>query len=123
MGDGHLNKCKDCTKKDVSVHREMNIEKIREYDRQRANDPHRLEMRVEYTKKYRKENPEKYKAHGVVNNAIKVGKIKKQPGIICGSLERLEKHHEDYSKPLDIIWFCSAHHKQYHAGRFSLVSC
>ena len=33
MADGHLNKCKDCTKKDVFRHREMNLEKVREYDR------------------------------------------------------------------------------------------
>jgi hypothetical protein len=33
MGDGHLNKCKACTKKDVAEHRAANIERVRDYDR------------------------------------------------------------------------------------------
>jgi len=26
-----------------------------------------------------------------------------------------EAHHPDYSAPLDVVWLCSAHHKQAHA--------
>ena len=29
MADGHLNKCKDCTKNDVHSHREQNLERIK----------------------------------------------------------------------------------------------
>ena len=43
--DGHVNKCKDCTKKDVHANRLKNIEKIREYDRNRPNKAERLGLR------------------------------------------------------------------------------
>jgi hypothetical protein len=29
--------------------------------------------------------------------------------------EKPEAHHPDYSAPLDVVWLCSAHHKQAHA--------
>lgn len=109
MGDGHLNKCKECTKKDVDAHRQLNIEKIRAYDRSRGS-----RQGYGYTKEYRAANDEKYKAHYLVNNALKRGKIEKLPCFICGC-EKTEAHHADYSRPLDVVWLCCAHHMQAHA--------
>lgn len=37
MSDGHVNKCKDCNKKDVNKNRGLKIEYYREYDRQRID--------------------------------------------------------------------------------------
>lgn len=37
MKDGRLNKCKACTKLDVFLHRQANLEKIRAYDRARRS--------------------------------------------------------------------------------------
>ena len=114
MGDGHLNKCKDCTKKDVGKHREENLEKIREYDRNRPNKEKRIETMVEYTREYRARFPNKYKAHLLVNSSLKSGKLLKEPCKICGVSERVIAHHNDYIKPLDVTWLCEIHHKQWH---------
>ena len=38
------------------------------------------------------------------------------PCEICGSLTT-HRHHEDYSKPLDIRWLCSRHHAARHKER------
>lgn len=108
MSDGHLNKCKECTKKDTTKNRWDNISEKREYDRERGNrqDP-------EYLKSWRNKFPVKYKAHNSLNNALRDGKIEKSPCEICGN-EKSVAHHDDYNKPLSVRWLCQAHHKQWH---------
>lgn len=108
MSDGHLNKCKECTKKDTTKNRWDNISEKREYDRERGNrqDP-------EYLKSWRNKFPVKYKAHNALNNALRDGKIEKSPCEICGD-EKSVAHHDDYNKPLSVRWLCQAHHKQWH---------
>jgi hypothetical protein len=113
MGDGHLNKCIECTKKDVKTHRQANIERVRLYDRMRASQPHRLANRIKYTEKYRKEFPNRARANAMVSKAVRAGHLKKQPCWVCGA-EALA-HHPDYSRPLDVVWLCQPHHKQTHA--------
>lgn len=127
MKDGHLNVCKECVKTRVKKHRSEN-DSVRAYDRWRYwNDP----VRMQYSKKQRKEwyennkeralarskeyiknNPEKRKAHTMVSNAIRDGKLNRQPCEVCG--EKAHAHHEDYSKPLDVRWLCPTHHMRLH---------
>ena len=109
MADGHLNKCKECTKTDATNHRNNNIEKIREYDRGRGN-----RLPDGYMDEYKKKYPAKYKAHTMVGNAIKSGKLFIMPCEICGSENNVHAHHDDYAKPLNVRWLCAAHHKQWH---------
>jgi hypothetical protein len=67
-----------------------------------------------YQERYRIEKPERLKARDAVNNAVKAGKLSKQPCAVCGSSARIHGHHEDYSKPLEVIWLCPVHHKERH---------
>jgi len=110
MADGHLNKCKECAKADVAKHRGENLERIREYDRERGN-----RQTPEYLREYRARFPRKYKAGNMVNNAIREGKLFPEPCEVCGGGRRTEAHHDDYAKPLNVRWLCAAHHKQWHA--------
>jgi len=114
MLDGHLNKCKECTKKDVFEHRYgPNREKILAYDRQRGFLKHRLEKATQIHKEWKLKHPKRRAAHSKVASAIKSGKLTKLPCFVCG--EKAEAHHPDYDRPLDVMWLCSAHHKQAHA--------
>ena len=113
MADGHVNKCKECNKKDVTKHREKNIEKLREYDRKRSNLPHRVQLRKDIGKRWKKNHPDRKKAQQILRKAVMNGFIKKQLCWVCG--EKAEAHHPDYSSPLDVVWLCSSHHKQAHA--------
>lgn len=45
--------------------------------------------------------------------AVKRGQIKRLPCERCAS-ERAEKHHDDYSRPLDVRWLCKPCHAAHH---------
>jgi hypothetical protein len=120
------NKCKECIKASVRANRAKNAEYYKEFDRQRADLPHRVKARKEYSqteaykqshleanKRYKDSYPEKHKAKTAVNNALKSRELTKQPCEICGD-SKSEGHHEDYGKPLDVTWLCDAHHKARH---------
>ena len=72
------------------------------------------EAHVRATKTWRERNPEKYRAQTAVNNAIRDGRLKRgeceRYGRECSG--RVEAHHDDYSKPLDVRWLCVHHHKE-----------
>jgi hypothetical protein len=42
--------------------------------------------------------------------ATHFGKLKRQPCEECGATEGVERHHEDYTKPLEVQWLCPTHH-------------
>lgn len=56
---------------------------------------------------------EQTRAHKVVGNAVKDGRLVKKPCECCGN-EKAEAHHDDYSKPLDVRWLCRTCHKKHH---------
>lgn len=65
--------------------------------------------------KYIKNNPEKYAAHCKVYCALSTGELQKPKKCqVCNIKGYVEAHHEDYSKPLDIIWVCKKCHCIYH---------
>ena len=57
--------------------------------------------------------PKKVNAREKVASAIRSGLLKQEPCAICGS-PNTQAHHEDYNKPLDVIWLCPKHHREAH---------
>lgn len=125
MADGHLNKCIECTKRDVIANRINKISYYREYDKNRASMPHRVAARQQYSQseagrrshaqaviRSRVRFPDKAKARYAVSNAVRDGRLKRQPCWVCG--QKAEAHHPDYSAPLDVVWLCAEHHKAAH---------
>lgn len=92
--------------------RKINPKKVLIYNEENK-EKHKI-----HVKNYREKYPEKYKALNTVCNAIKNGNLSKPTQCIkCGktSLEcRLEYHHEDYSKPLNVIALCRKCHIKLH---------
>lgn len=123
--DSNKGKCKECVKARVRQHRAANIEIVRAYDRERGQLPHRRADRAARAWKYkekhelairrnRQENPEKYRARNAVNNAVRDGKLQVKPCERCGDGVGVQAHHDDYSKPLDVMWLCPKHHGERH---------
>lgn len=127
MGDGHLGKCKSCTKRDTAdrVARKMQDPQWVEAEMERHRVKSRLtraegkayivtrEEKREIQKRYRKKYPEKNRARLKVQDAKRAGKMKCEPCSVCGAT-RAEAHHDDYSKPLDVVWLCTKHHAERH---------
>ena len=115
MTDGHLGKCKECAKKDATEHRNKNIEKIRKYDRIRATLPHRKRLSTKNCQAYRIKYPLRFAATTILSNAIRSKKIEKPKRCsMCNKKTRIMGHHEDYYKPLNVIWVCQVCHKGLH---------
>ena len=108
----------------------LDLEKNREQARERqkrymASEKGKLKH-IETQRNYVKENPEKIKASNKLRKAISFGKILRNPKCeICFIECKTHGHHEDYTKPLEVIWMCSKchlyHHQKYrfHAERTS----
>ena len=121
--DGMVYQCKDC----VKLHEQSKA--IKEYRLKYFTSEKGMAVRRKYsksesgrtaairaTRKYSQKNPLKRKAYNYLNGAVRFRKIKRQPCEICGSATRIHGHHEDYSKPLDVIWLCHQHHVELHRG-------
>ena len=67
-----------------------------------------------HTVAFRKKYPEKYKAYNLVVTALRNGSLKKKSCEICGVI-KTHAHHENYNKPLEVIWLCDKCHKNHHA--------
>lgn len=115
MGDRRLNKCKECTKRDVQANYRANLEHYREYEKGRALVEHRVEARRAYSqtpegraahaRAHRRQverNPVKTAARTASGNAIRNGRLLRQPCEVCGK-GKAQAHHDDYSKPLDVL--------------------
>lgn len=123
MADGHLNICKECIKRNVRNRRVRFPAKVREYDKRRSTNPARILVSRKITKHQRKTVPGYQAAHNAVCRAVRNGRISKPSTCsVCGESGRIEAHHNDYSKPLDVIWLCCECHKRAHLGKTTISS-
>ena len=118
-------RCKKCVAASVRLNRAAKIEYYRSYDRSRSDLPHRSAARALYqmtdefrishavaSKRWDVANAIRKRAQIAVNNAIRDGRLIKQPCFVCGS--SAHAHHPDYSAPLAVSWLCPPHHAQVH---------
>ena len=130
---GVTSRCKDCHKQKVRENRAEKADYYRDYDAKRfQNDPkvrarHRRYQQTEAGKasmtaarqKWQQDNPDKRAAHVILGNAVQSGRKEKPDTCqVCGSKHRkIHGHHEDYTKPLDVVWCCPQCHHDIHVSK------
>lgn len=124
--DGRVSKCRECISVLKRAYYIKSIERIRERQRKFDSLPHRVVAHRTYRtssagketaerarRKAIQKHPEKFRARAAAAHAARTGKIEKLPCRECGSL-KVEAHHPDYSRPLEVIWLCQRHHNDEH---------
>ena len=128
----YLSYCKKCSLLFNKKWRKDNPEKVKAARERwiKKNPDWRIQKRkkdIISKRKYRKDNPEmrygkknwteedhkKWLVNLRVFQALKSGKLKKEPCEVCGN-EKVHAHHDDYFNPLIVKWLCPLHHKQLH---------
>jgi hypothetical protein len=57
--------------------------------------------------------PERGEARRIYEGALRDGTLVRQPCEKCGK-SPAHGHHEDYSKPIEVVWLCPFHHVKRH---------
>jgi hypothetical protein len=83
--------------------RKRNLQRVRAYDRERGS---RNDSNASRTS-------EQVRARNAVARALRKGDLIRQP---CEFINddcsgRIEAHHDDYDRPLDVHWVCTSHHR------------
>lgn len=90
----------------------------RVYAEERDRTPEGKITLAKKSRKMMKYSPDKWRARAKLRYAVKIGEVQKPENCErCGiSREdrRMEAHHPDYSKPLDVRWLCQLCHKLTH---------
>jgi hypothetical protein len=99
----------NCSKCDVPL-------EVSRVDKQRyCKSCHAEYMRSNRKKHSQLSDTQRFKANArsYLNVYIRRGIVIKQPCCKCDN-PIAEAHHEDYSKPLDVMWLCRSCHLSYH---------
>jgi len=78
-----------------------------------ANKDKMNKRHAEYRKHLSPEAKKRQRSREILKDVVRSGRIKRQPCTICGEIKS-QSHHEDYSKPFEVIWLCHKHHLEKH---------
>lgn len=109
-------RCRSCHLSEVSKDRRANPEKHSAREKARYVGKRREKILADASARALVGGP-KRKAHIAVGNAVRDGRMDKPDccSVCARSGVRIEGHHNDYTKPLDVVWMCARCHRRFHA--------
>lgn len=105
--------CSICMSKISKEYRINNPDSVKKSKQKYNKKSYNKKYHAEYRKKWLSKNKKRHEAHKIITALLRCGKIITHPCLKCGN-EKVDAHHNDYSKPLEIIWLCRRHHKLIH---------
>jgi hypothetical protein len=109
--DGLSYYCRACVSKNKKQYR--SLPEVKERDRETKKKwllrPESKILRRNSDKIRSMRFPEKIKARKLLQSAVRSGKIKRLPCVMCGN-PKSHGHHHDYDIPLDVTWLCQTCH-------------
>ena len=111
--DGHRAGCKECSNKTLAA-----LKKKPRKKRQKLDPEARLaQKRLAQKRRDEKRKllyPERIKAKNAIAVALTWGRIERKPCQICGGTGKVQGHHEDYNRPIEVTWLCPSCHSLWH---------
>lgn len=105
--------CRKCSNERAKIWRSKNKDKIRKYFKKYGKEYTKSGKAIISVNKWKARNKEKNSIYLKVFYEIKMGRMIKGECEVCGN-PKVDGHHKDYSKPLEVTWLCRKHHKEEH---------
>jgi hypothetical protein len=115
--DGRRNHCRSCCSTD-RYRPQIEGPEARAKRNARQCRPDWQRSHREALRRWAERYPLANKAKRIAQSALKAGKIEKAPhcqALGCMSTKHIELHHNDYSRPLEVLTVCAAHHRLGHS--------
>ncbi len=109
--DGFMYRCKLCVQVYYSLNKPHLLSNQLEHNREYSHTERARELKVVSAHRMMEKYPERYQARNTARNALKSGKLVRQPCEVCEE-PKTEMHHDNYSMPLEVRWLCHLHHRE-----------
>lgn len=117
--DGHRRDCKSCVKAGrIKKDPRPSAERTKRQRRARKSNPAVQARNRVAVANWTRRNPAARRARQVLHGALKRGEVKKPTRCQAKGCakHKIEGHHPDYRRPIEVLWACRSHHRRLHAG-------
>jgi hypothetical protein len=106
---------KDCKQSGYCSACKRDAARDRRLEKKAANPNFAVEEREKRNERLERDELHRFKvaARVFTMRAINQGMLIRKPCEVCG-LEKVDAHHDDYTKPLEVRWLCRKHHLEHH---------
>ncbi len=116
--------CKACVKirkkayaKTPDGRRKRTLSKAKQLRKKYKKDPVYRDKVIARLRAARLRDPLKHRARKKLYRAVKAGRIQRLPCVECKDPSvKADGHHNDYTKPLEVVWMCRSCHMRLHQG-------